>query len=114
MRAVLLPSGVGNEDFSATGGQIPSQRLVACKEGARHLLMERFYDWSHTDSNTYLSAPFTLPLAATDSSPRQDSQGNNNDKGCNNNIQHAPFCKEITRVRMCVAPWGGEWKLVSV
>jgi hypothetical protein len=36
-----------------------------------------------------------LPLATTDCSPRQDSQGNNNDKGSNDNIQHTPLCQEI-------------------
>lgn len=32
-----------------------------------------------------------LPLTTTDYSPGQDSQGNNNDKGSNDNIQHAPL-----------------------
>lgn len=35
-----------------------------------------------------------LPLTTTDHRPGQDSQGNNNDKGSNDNIQHAPLCQE--------------------
>lgn len=35
-----------------------------------------------------------LPLTTTDHSPGQDSQGDNDDKGSNDNIQHAPLCQE--------------------
>lgn len=37
-----------------------------------------------------------LPLTTADRSPRQDSQSNNNDKGSNDNIQHAPFTVAVS------------------
>lgn len=58
-------------------------------EGATYLFEEKPCQGAQVNFNR----ESILPLTTTDYSPGQDSQGNNNDKGSNDNIQHAPLCK---------------------